>query len=135
MTPDSDSLLLEHLASPYHRGRPSVATVSSCQTNPLCGDEVELLLVVHQGFVDQAYFDGKGCAVSQAAASVLCTTIEGCAVDELAGWTEAEFGQLLGVQLSPIRERCALLAFRALKCLLEECVGNSTDRPSVDCKT
>jgi nitrogen fixation NifU-like protein len=76
--------ILEHFESPYHKGHVECPTCTHADKNPLCGDYVNLELKVDDaGVVTDAYFDGTGCAISQAAASILCETIEGKTIEEL----------------------------------------------------
>ena len=117
---DSD-LLLDHIKAPYHHGRLPDATHANRQNNPLCGDEIELqLLIDDEQYIRQAWFDGLGCALSQGAASLLCEMIEGRTASELSRWDAVEFVQHLGVKLSPIRMQCALLGFNAIQAILRE---------------
>lgn len=111
--------ILDHFESPYHKGRLLHPTCSHCDKNPLCGDVVELQLKFDdQDRVTDAYFDGKGCAISQAAASMLCEQIEGKPLDELKGMTAQEMLDLLHVPLTASRQKCGLLAFKVLKTLV-----------------
>ena len=74
--------ILDHFESPYHKGRLACPTCSHRDKNPLCGDVIELQLRLDaDGRVAEAFFDGKGCAISQAAASILCQEIEGIQPD------------------------------------------------------
>ena len=111
--------ILDHFESPYHKGRLLHPTCSHCDKNPLCGDVIELQLKFddHDRVTD-AYFDGKGCAISQAAASMLCEQIEGKPLSELKGMTAQEMLDLLQVPLTASRQKCGLLAFKVLKTLV-----------------
>ena len=111
--------ILDHFESPYHKGRLLHPTCSHCDKNPLCGDVVELQLRFDDhDRVTEAYFDGKGCAISQAAASMLCEQIEGKPLSELKGMTAQEMLDLLHVPLTASRQKCGLLAFKVLKTLV-----------------
>ena len=70
------------------------------------------------GKVQQAFFNGKGCAISQAAASILCQHVEGKSLDELRGFQAPEMLQLLKVPLTATRQRCGLLGFKVLKTMM-----------------
>ena len=114
-----DNLLLEHARSPYHRGTLAAATGRHKVQSRSCGDCVELQLQIDpQGTISQAYFLGRGCFVSQGAASILCEHIEGKPVTEVENLLPAEMLDLLGVRLTPRRQQCALLGFRALKSII-----------------
>lgn len=110
--------LLDHIDASSHRGRLTNPTVSHIERNRLCGDEVRLELRLEGKRVQQARFEGRGCLVSQAAASMLCGFVEGRTVGELAALQAPDLLELLGVPLTPHRQQCALLAFRALKTLV-----------------
>lgn len=111
-------LLVDHINAPDYRGRPARPNVSHLERNRLCGDEVRLDLRLEGGRVEEARFEGRGCLVSQAAASMLCESIEGRTVGELAALQAADVLDLFGFPLTPHRQQCALLAFRALKTIV-----------------
>ena len=119
LEPDSD-LILDHIRLPYHRGHLTEPTCSRSERNPLCGDQIQLELQIQSGRIQQAYFDGRGCAVSLAAASILCEHLEGKHVEVAFALQPENLLDLLEIPLSPTRQRCALLAFRALKAMLAE---------------
>lgn len=111
--------ILDHFESPYHKGHLSNPTCCHRDKNPLCGDVVELQIRIdEQERVSEAYFEGKGCAISQAAASILCEQIEGKTVAELQQMQAVEMLDLLKVPLTASRQKCGLLAFRVLKTML-----------------
>lgn len=113
-----DEHILDHFECPYHKGQLGCATCAHSERNPICGDQITLQLQVEGDRVKQAYFDGKGCAISQAAASMLCEHIEGKSLAELHGFQARDMLQLLKVQLTPSRQKCGLLGFKILKTLL-----------------
>ncbi len=111
--------ILEHFESPYHKGHVECPTCTHADKNPLCGDYVNLELKVDDaGVVTDAYFDGTGCAISQAAASILCETIEGKTIEELRAMQAKEMLDLLQVPLTATRQKCGLLSFKILKTML-----------------
>ncbi|MBW3540452.1 MAG: iron-sulfur cluster assembly scaffold protein [Planctomycetes bacterium] len=115
----SADFLLDHIESPYHKGRIERSTATRTERNAVCGDVVELQIVVDRlGRVREAWFDGRGCLLSQAAASMLCEHIEGRTVAELEVLQPDELLDLVDIPLTPLRRQCALLAFRAIKSLL-----------------
>ena len=114
-----DELILDHYESPYHRGQLESPSCTHTERNPLCGDRVQLQLQVDsERRIQQAYFDGEGCAISQAAASILCEHIEGKTMEEIEGFGASEMLDLLQVRLTATRQRCGLLGFKALKTLV-----------------
>jgi nitrogen fixation NifU-like protein len=119
-----DEHILDHYECPYHKGRLEHATSSHRDRNPLCGDVVQLDVQVDaEGRVRQAYFDGRGCAISQAAASMLCQEIEGKSLQELRQMQAQDVLELLKVPLTSTRQRCGLLCFRVLKTIVYELTG------------
>jgi nitrogen fixation NifU-like protein len=114
-----DDFILDHYESPYHRGRLPKPTIAHEDENPLCGDTVRLeLLVDEQGRVQQAWFDGRGCAISQAAASILAQRIEGKSLEELKTFQARDMLELLQVRLTASRQKCGLLPFKVLKTMI-----------------
>jgi nitrogen fixation protein NifU and related proteins len=114
-----DDHIMDHFESPYHKGHLSCPTCSHSDRNPICGDQVTIeLLVNEQDRVQEAYFDGKGCAISQSAASILCEAIEGKSLDELRDFQAQDMLALLKVRLTASRQKCGLLGFKVLKTML-----------------
>lgn len=114
-----DDHILDHFESPYHKGELAGATCQHSDRNPICGDQLTLYLKISDaGKIEQAYFDGKGCAISQAAASILCQHAEGKTLDELRALQAKDMLRLLQVPLTPSRQKCGLLGFKVLKTML-----------------
>ena len=110
--------ILDHYESPYHKGTLANSTCSHTARNPLCGDMVTVQLRVDENNrITDAYFDGTGCAISQAAASILCEDIEGKTLDEVREFQAQDMLDLLRVRLTPTRQRCGLLGFTVVKTL------------------
>jgi nitrogen fixation protein NifU and related proteins len=108
--------ILDHNEQPYHRGQSRRPTHAHEDDNPLCGDFIHVDLTIDpQGKVDQAWFQGDGCCISQAAASILMEAIEGRSVEELKRFTADEMLQLFGPKLTPNRQKCCLLAWRVVQ--------------------
>lgn len=124
--PETDDLL-DHIESPYHKGRLERPTCVRTERNPLCGDQVQLQLLIEDGRIRQAWFDGRGCTISQAAASMLCELVEGRPLISAQQLQPQDLLALLGVPLSPVRQHCALLALRALSFLSNS--GAAIDGP------
>jgi len=108
--------ILEHYEEPYHRGRCQAATHAHEDDNPLCGDVVHIdLRLGPQGRVEEVYFDGDGCCISQAAASMLVEHVEGKTVDEIKQFAATDMLRLFGAKLTPNRQKCCLLSWRVLQ--------------------
>ena len=114
-----DEHILDHYESPYHRGHLEHPTIVHRDENPLCGDTVTLELLVDENRrVKEAWFDGHGCAISQAAASILTQEIEGKTLDELKEFQAPQMLDLLQVRLTASRQKCGLLSFKILKTMV-----------------
>lgn len=122
MADDQDDIyhehILDHYEAPYHKGQMADPSCTHCDRNPICGDQVCLELKLNGDRVQEAWFHGKGCAISQAAASMLCEHIEGKSLNELRDMQAKDMLALLQVRLTPSRQKCGLLGFRVLKTLL-----------------
>ncbi len=114
-----DDHILDHFESPYHKGHLPQPTCSHSDRNPICGDQITVeLLVDEHDVIKEAYFDGKGCAISQASASILCEAIEGKTLQELRDFQAQNMLDLLKVRLTASRQKCGLLGFKVLKTML-----------------
>ena len=119
--------VLDHYEDPYHRGHLAQPTHAHEDDNPLCGDVVRIELdVAPDGLIRQAWFDGDGCCISQASASMLVEKIEGRPVDEVRHFTAQQMLDLFGAKLTPNRQKCCLLSWR----VLESAVFSPTDGAS-----
>jgi nitrogen fixation NifU-like protein len=113
--------ILDHYFASAHRGRLEAPDRIVALDNPLCGDRIRLeLMLESSGRVGRVRFDGHGCAISQAAASMLAEHIEGRPVDEARQFSADDMVRLLGFPLSPTRLKCGLLAWRALQKALHD---------------
>lgn len=114
-----DDHILRHFGAPFHRGRMQNATIVREDENPLCGDRVHLELLLDENQrIREAWLDGHGCAISQAAASILVRHIEGQTFLELTKFQASQMLQLLRVRLTVSRQKCGLLAFKVFHTML-----------------
>ena len=111
--------ILEHYRRPHNFGVLDNANVSQEGANPLCGDRITMQLLVRSGVIDGVGFTGRGCAISQASASLLTDEIKGKKVDEVATLRANDVLDLLGIEISPARMKCALLSLETLHGALE----------------
>ena len=107
--------ILEHYKHPRNRGTLEHPDISYEDANPLCGDRIRMDLQVKNGRIEQIRFSGVGCSISQAAASMLCEAVEGKTLDEAKQLTRDDVLEMLGIELGPVRLKCALLALKTLK--------------------
>jgi nitrogen fixation NifU-like protein len=115
-----DILYREEILERYHdaprRGRLAVPGLFAELDNPLCGDRIRLELAVGpSGRIGLVRFDGQGCVISQVAASFLAEHLEGMPVERAGNLAAGAALELLGIRLTPMRARCALLAWRVLQ--------------------
>lgn len=137
-------LILDHARSPRHFGKLEQATHQAAGINPLCGDKLEVFLRVDpHGRIDEVRFEGSGCAISVASASLLTESVTGLSTDEALGRfstvvealteddpaKQQELGNLaalLGVREFPSRVKCATLSWHALNAALNETTEPAT---------
>jgi len=112
--------ILDHYKNPRNSGHLEHPTVTAEGVNPLCGDELSVELEVEDGIVRDVRFNGRGCAISQAAASMISEVAKGRAVDEVRGFGAEDVLEELGIPLMPIRLKCALLSVNLLRVALGE---------------
>jgi nitrogen fixation NifU-like protein len=109
-------VIVEHYKNPGYRGSLDPHDISFEDENPLCGDHIRIdLRVDENGIVKEAAFDGHGCAISQASADLLLESIIGKNVEELKKLNKTDVLELLGIELGPVRLKCALLPLKILK--------------------
>jgi len=107
--------ILEHYKHPRHHGTLDNPDITYEDANPLCGDHLRMDLKVKDGKVDQVAFSGHGCSISQASASMLCERIDGQPIEAIKQLTREDVLEMLGIELGPVRLKCALLALKTLK--------------------
>ena len=108
-------IILDHYRNPRNKGTLDPADYSYEDTNPLCGDEVRIDLRVEGDRVADVKFTGRGCAISQASASILTELVQGRPLDEVKALTKDDLLEELGIPVSPARMKCALLGLKVLK--------------------
>jgi nitrogen fixation protein NifU and related proteins len=109
-------VIIEHYKNPSFRGRLNPHDISFEDSNPLCGDHIVIdLKVDEKGKVTDARFDGHGCAISQASADLLLESIIGKSLEEVKVLNKQTILDLLGIDLGPVRLKCALLSLKVLK--------------------
>jgi nitrogen fixation NifU-like protein len=132
MAPDEDEEdiyqehILDHYEDPYHRGQCEHPTHAHEDDNPLCGDVVHVeLRIAPDGKVQEAWFDGEGCCISQASASMLMEAIEGKTVEEVKSFSAQDMLKLFGARLTPNRQKCSLLSWRVVQAALHSPLGEN----------
>src|SRR5262245_566279 len=109
-------VIIEHYKHPSYRGHLDPHDIQFADSNPLCGDHIEITLRTDdQGYVTDARFDGRGCAISQASADLLMESIVGKLIEEVKQLNRQDILDMLGIDLGPVRLKCALLSLKVLK--------------------
>ena len=137
-TPDEELYqehILAHYEDPFHRGSCQNCTHLHKDTNPLCGDVIRMELQVDdRGAMKELYFDGDGCCISQAAASMIVERFNGKHVDEVKKFTAQDMLELFGARLTPNRQKCALLSWRVLQAAIYSPVTPAGALPLISSK-
>jgi nitrogen fixation protein NifU and related proteins len=107
--------ILDHYRNPRNFGRLEHPSATVEELNPLCGDVIRMDLLVENGIVKDVRFSGKGCAISQASASMLTESVKGMRLEDVAKLTKDAVLDNVGIGISPARMKCAMLALRVLK--------------------
>ena len=104
--------ILDHYKNPRNYGEIEDPTFTHIGENPMCGDEIRMDVVLDEGeeTIEQVAFQGDGCAISQASASMLSQELAGMAVKDLEAMDRDDITEMLGVDISPMRVKCAVLA-------------------------
>jgi nitrogen fixation NifU-like protein len=107
--------ILDHYKNPRNYGRLEAPEISHEEYNPLCGDLVGMDLRVADGVIADVRFHGRGCAISQASASLLTERLKGMSLEEARTVSKEDVLDELGIDISPARLKCALLSLKVLK--------------------
>ena len=107
--------ILDYYKHPRHKGHLAAPDFQYHDHNPFCGDEITVELKVENGVVVDAAFDGHGCAISQATASMLMEEVIGKSRDAIKSIDKEYILEMLGIELGPVRLKCALLPLKVLK--------------------
>jgi len=118
-------VILDHYKNPRGHGTIEDADAEAEGQNPLCGDEVSIYVAFGEDgeTVDEVKFSGRGCAISQAATSMLMEMAQGRTASELAELDKDELLAEIGVPLTPVRLKCAVLGLTTLKVALHKAKG------------
>ena len=118
-------VILDHYKSPRGHGLIADADAQAEGQNPLCGDEVSISVKFASDgeTIESIGFEGRGCAISQAATSMLTELVQGRTATEVASLPREELLDEIGIPLTPIRLKCAILGLGVLKVALHEARG------------
>ena len=108
-------IILDYYRHPRNFGDLPEPDVRSKDSNPLCGDVIEMQLKIRDGKIDDLRFKGRGCAISQASASMLTELAKGKTLDEIKALGKEDVLSMLGIDPGPTRIKCALLGLKVIK--------------------
>jgi len=109
-------LIIDRYKNPHFRGALEPHDISFEDDNPLCGDHIRIDLRINENNqVSEVAFDGHGCAISQASADLLAESIIGKSLEDVKQINKQDILDLLGIELGPVRLKCALLSLKVLK--------------------
>ncbi len=109
-------VIIERYKNPAYKGVLEPNDITFEDENPLCGDHIRIdLRVNEEGIVTEAAFSGHGCAISQASADLLLESVIGKSLDEIRKVNKNDLLDMLGIELGPVRLKCALLPLKILK--------------------
>jgi nitrogen fixation protein NifU and related proteins len=122
-------IILEHYKHPHNAGTLERPDVSHEDSNPLCGDRIRIDLQIADGIITDVRFQGRGCAISQASASLLTDEIKGKPVEAVRSFSKDDMLDLIGIPLdkNPVRIKCALLGLKTLKIGVYEYLGGQLE--------
>ena len=127
--------ILDHYKNPRNYGQLEEPTFTHVGENPMCGDEIEMdVQLAEDGeTIERVAFHGDGCAISQASASLLTQRLPGTTLDELREMDRDDVIDMLGVEISPMRIKCAVLAEKVAQDGAEIYLGElEKERPSTE---
>lgn len=107
--------ILDHYRFPRHKGRLVQPDFSSGQHNPSCGDQVSFEVKLSNGCIIEIAFDGVGCVISQATASMVAQLVKDKPISFIIALTSEDILTLIGMELGPTRLKCALISLYALQ--------------------
>ncbi len=123
--------ILDHYKHPRNHGAIEQPTVSREELNPLCGDRIRLDLLIKEGVIEDLRFSGRGCAISQASASMLTEALKGQPLEVAKDFGKDDVLDLLGIPIGYMRLKCALLSLKALKVGIYTAYGETWDQDEI----
>jgi nitrogen fixation NifU-like protein len=108
--------IIDRYQNPHFRGELNPNDITFEDSNPLCGDELRIDLRINENDqIVEAAFSGRGCAISLASADMLLEFVQGKSLEEVKRLSKEDILELLGIELGPVRLKCALLSLKVLK--------------------
>ena len=107
--------ILDHYKNPHNKGTIDNAEIKFTENNHLCGDVITINLKINDHKVEEVKFSGQGCAISQSATSMLTDEVKGKSLEEIKNIKREDVVNLLGIDVGPVRTKCAVLGLVAIK--------------------
>lgn len=107
--------ILDHFRTPHHQGKLDRPDASYEDFNTSCGDRVHMDFAIQDGQISDVRFDGRGCAISQAATSMLTDQLIGLSVEQAMALDKQDIIEELGIEVGPARQKCAYLGLKTMK--------------------
>jgi len=107
--------ILDHYKNPHNHGEIKDADIKFTENNPLCGDVITVNIKLNDSKVEDIKFHGRGCAISQSAASMLTDEIRGKTLKEVKNLQREDIVNMLGIDIGVVRVKCAMLGLVAIK--------------------
>lgn len=120
-------IILEHYKYPKFKGQIQKPDAYAEDNNPLCGDKIGIQMHVEGNIVKEVRFSGNGCAISQASTDMLCESVVGKSVEDAAKTSKQDILNMLGIEISPARLKCALLCLKVMKMCMYNYMGKKLD--------
>ncbi len=112
-------IILDLYKNPLNKGEIENPTHEAFKNNPLCGDEIKIQLIIKDNKIKETKFNGHGCVISQASASLLTEKIKNIDIEKIKNLNKEDILEMLHIPISPVRLKCALLSLDALRGALE----------------
>lgn len=107
--------IIDHYKNPNNKGQIKDAQIKFTEHNPLCGDVISINIKINKNKIEDVKFNGSGCAISQASASMLTDKLKGKSIEEIKKITREDIVEMLGIKIGPVRIKCAVLGLIAVK--------------------
>jgi len=107
--------IIDHFKNPHNKGMIEDPDVEFTENNPLCGDVITITMKFENDKIEDVKFSGHGCAISQSATSMLTQEIKGKTIEEAKNLKREDVVDLLGIEIGPVRTKCAVLGLVAIK--------------------
>ena len=118
--------ILDHYKNPRNHGTLKNA-LHMHDVNPLCGDEIDMYITIKNKKISDIKFSGKGCAISQASASVLTESIKSKDIEEITNLTREDLKDMLGIDITAMRVKCMMLPLKVIKMIIYKHLGKEMD--------